>query len=90
MSNVDISGELWASQGYANAAISTIRALQSKKIGVFYNRTEIPFHINFCQPHYYQLNNDYKVEKPTIYMSSASANRRGETTISSDWTAKKV
>lgn len=61
LSNVDISGELWASQGYANAAISTIRALQAKNTGVFYNRAEIPFHINFCQPHYYQLNNDYKV-----------------------------
>ena len=61
LSNVDISGELWASQGYANAAINTIKAIQSKKIGVFYNRSEIPFHINFCQPHYYQLNNDFKV-----------------------------
>ena len=61
LSNVDISGELWASQGYANAALSTIKALQSKHFGVFYNKSEIPFHINFCQPHYYQLSNDYKV-----------------------------
>ena len=28
LSNVDVSGELWASQGYANAALSTIKALQ--------------------------------------------------------------
>lgn len=61
LSNVDISGELWASQGYANAALSTIKALQAKNFGVFYNRSEIPFHINFCQPHYYQLSNDYKI-----------------------------
>lgn len=61
LNNTDVSGELWASQGYANAALSTIKAIQGKHFGVFYNRPEIPFHINFCQPHYYQLNNDYKV-----------------------------
>ena len=61
LSNVDVSGELWASQGYANAALGTIKALQAKHFGVFYNRSEIPFHINFCQPHYYQLNSDYKI-----------------------------
>lgn len=61
LSNVDASGELWASQGYANAAINTIKAIQARNFGVYYNRPEIPFHINFCQPHYYQLNNDYKI-----------------------------
>lgn len=61
LNNTDISGELWASQGYSNAALSTIRAIQAKNFGVFYNRPEIPFHINFCQPHYYQLNSDYKI-----------------------------
>lgn len=60
-SNLDESGEFWYSQGYANAAISTINALQDKQIGVFYSRVEIPFHINFCQPHYYQFNNAYNV-----------------------------
>ena len=61
LSNIDASGELWASQGYANAALNTIKALQAKQTGVFYNKPDIPFHINFCQPHYYQLRNDYKV-----------------------------
>jgi len=61
LNNTDISGELWASQGYATAALNTIKSIQAKNFGVFYNRPEISFHINFCQPHYYQLNNDYKV-----------------------------
>lgn len=60
-SNVDESGDLWYSQGYSNAAISTIKALQSKGVGVFYSRDDIPFHVNFCQPHYYQLKNKYNV-----------------------------
>jgi len=60
-SNVDESGELWYSQGYSNAALETIRALQQKQIGVFYNRRDIPFHVNFCQPIYYQLNRSYTV-----------------------------
>lgn len=60
-SNVDESGESWYSQGYANAAIATIKSLQEKEVGVFYSRSEIPFHINFCQPHYYQFNNKYNI-----------------------------
>ena len=59
--SVDVSGVPWYSQGYSNAAISTINALKEKNVGVFYNRSEIPFHINFCQPHYYQMQNSYKV-----------------------------
>ena len=59
--SMDINGEPWYSQGYSTAAISIINALKEKDVGVFYNRTDFPFHINFCQPHYYQLNNDYKI-----------------------------
>lgn len=61
LSNTDVSGGLWSSQGYTNAALSTIKALQEKKIGVFYNDSNIDFHVNFCQPYYYQLNNTYTV-----------------------------
>jgi len=60
-SNVDENGELWYSQGYSNAALQTIRALQEKRVGVFYNRRDIPFHVNFCQPVYYQLHRSYTV-----------------------------
>jgi glycosyltransferase involved in cell wall biosynthesis len=60
-SNVDESGELWYSQGYSNAAISTIKGLQSRGVGVFYNRRDIPYHINFCQPMYYQTGRSYTV-----------------------------
>lgn len=60
-SNLDESGDLWYSQGYFNAAINTIRALQDKDIAVYYNRSNIPFHINFCLPVYYQLNRSYTV-----------------------------
>jgi glycosyltransferase involved in cell wall biosynthesis len=59
--SVDISGMSWYSQGYSNAAVNTINALMEKDVAVFYNRNEIPYHINFCQPHYYQLQNQYKV-----------------------------
>lgn len=55
--SVDVSGALWASQGYTNAAVSMITALQQKSTAVFFNNPDIPFHINFCQPYYYQLNN---------------------------------
>lgn len=60
-SNLDESGDLWYSQGYSNAALSTITALQEKEIGVFYTRPEISFHVNFCQPVYYQFNSKYNV-----------------------------
>lgn len=60
-SALDQSGELWYSQGYSNAALNTIKALQEKEIGVFYSRQDIPFHINFCQPHYYQFNNKFVI-----------------------------
>jgi glycosyltransferase involved in cell wall biosynthesis len=59
--NVDISGALWASQGYTNAAVSTITALQQKNTAVYFNNPDIPFHINFCQPYYYQLSNAYNI-----------------------------
>lgn len=60
-SSTDESGELWYSQGYSNAALNTIRALQDKGVGVFYNRKNIPFHVNFCQPMYYQTGRSYTV-----------------------------
>lgn len=60
-SSYDSSGELWSSLGFNNAALSTIKSLNDKDCAVFYNRNTIPFHINFCQPHYYQFNNDYTV-----------------------------
>jgi glycosyltransferase involved in cell wall biosynthesis len=59
--SVDISGTNWYSQGYSTAAIATINALKEKDVAVFYNRNEIPYHINFCQPYYYQYQNSYKV-----------------------------
>jgi glycosyltransferase involved in cell wall biosynthesis len=59
--SVDVSGALWASQGYTNAAVSMINALQQKNTAVFFNNPDIPFHINFCQPYYYQLNNAYNI-----------------------------
>lgn len=61
LNNVDLSGEHWFSQGYHNAAVNSIVALQDRGVGVFYNRKEIPFHVNFCPPHYYQLENEYNV-----------------------------
>lgn len=60
-SATDISGANWYSQGYSIAALRLISALREKQIAVFYNRNEIPFHINFCQPYYYQQTNYYKV-----------------------------
>lgn len=59
--SVDISGTNWYSQGYSTAAIATINALKEKDVAVFYNRNEIPYHVNFCQPYYYQYQNSYKV-----------------------------
>lgn len=61
LQNTDISGALWASQGYSYAALSTIMSLQEKNISVFFNKPDIPFHINFCQPYYYQLSNSYNI-----------------------------
>lgn len=61
LNNEDESGELWYSQGYFNAAINTIKALQAKSAGVFYNREDVDFHVNFCSPHYYQTRNKYNV-----------------------------
>lgn len=60
-STYDASGELWNSLGFSNAALSTIKALNEKDCAVYYNRPSIPYHINFCQPHYYQFNNDYTI-----------------------------
>lgn len=57
----DASGERWYSLGYQNAALSTIQALNLKGVGVFFNKSDIPFHVNFCQPHYYQTVNEYTV-----------------------------
>lgn len=57
----DASGEHWYSQGYYNAAISTIRALNEKDCAVFYNREDIPFHVNFCPATYYQYASKYTV-----------------------------
>lgn len=57
----DASGETWFSPGYINAAVSTIRALQNKKCGVFYNRPDIDYHVNFCPATYYQYNSKYNV-----------------------------
>ena len=34
LNNLDESGELWYSQGYYNAGINTIKALQEKKTAV--------------------------------------------------------
>lgn len=61
LNNLDASGESWYSQGYFNAALNTIRSLQSKQCGVFYNSEDIDFHVNFCSPHYYQYKSKYNV-----------------------------
>jgi glycosyltransferase involved in cell wall biosynthesis len=61
LNNLDESGELWYSQGYYNAGINTILALQNKQTAVYYSREEIDYHINFCSPLYYQTRNKYKV-----------------------------
>lgn len=61
LNNIDASGESWYSQGYFNAALATIRALQEKQCGVFYNSEDIDFHVNFCSPHYYQYKSKYNV-----------------------------
>lgn len=61
LNNLDESGELWYSQGFYNAGLNTIRALQSAGVGVFYNREEFDYHINFCSPLYYQLRNKYNI-----------------------------
>jgi glycosyltransferase involved in cell wall biosynthesis len=61
LNNEDESGDLWYSQGFSNAALATIRALQEQQCGVYYNNKEIDFHVNFCSPLYYQLNNKYNV-----------------------------
>ena len=60
-SATDISGLNWYSQGYSIAALQLIAALREKEIAVFYNKNDIPYHINFCQPYYYQSGNYYKV-----------------------------
>lgn len=60
-SAIDESGARWYSQGYQNAAVSTINSLTAKQAAVFYNRIEIPFHVNFCPPVYYQLNNKINI-----------------------------
>lgn len=57
----DLSGEQWYSPGYQNAAIANIKELNAMHVAVYYNKPEIPYHINFCQPVYYQHNNDYVV-----------------------------
>ena len=61
LNNLDESGDLWYSQGFYNAGLNTIKALQSSGVGVFYNREEFDYHINFCSPLYYQLRNKYNV-----------------------------
>jgi glycosyltransferase involved in cell wall biosynthesis len=61
LNNLDASGERWFSQGYFNAALSTIKALQSRKCAVYYNREDLDFHVNFCPPHYYQKTSKYNV-----------------------------
>jgi glycosyltransferase involved in cell wall biosynthesis len=61
LNHQDASGDSWYSQGYFNAALSTIKALQDKQCAVFYNREDIPYHINFCPPTYYQHKSKYTV-----------------------------
>ncbi|MEY3377017.1 MAG: hypothetical protein RL463_1327 [Bacteroidota bacterium] len=61
LNNIDASGETWYSQGYFNAAINTISALQKNDCAVFYNNENIPFHVNFCSPHYYQFKSKYNI-----------------------------
>ena len=55
--SVDISGTRWYSPGYSVAAVATINALKEKDVAVFYNKNEIPYHVNFCLPYYYQYQN---------------------------------
>lgn len=57
----DVSGESWYSQGYSNAALSTIKALQAKECAVFYNREDIDYHVNFCPPPHYQTKSKYNI-----------------------------
>lgn len=59
--NTDISGLSWYSAGYQNAGLNIINALKQKEIPVFWNKRDIPIHINFCQPYYYQFNNTYNI-----------------------------
>lgn len=61
LNNLDESGDRWFSQGYQVAAIYSIQALQERGYGVFYNRKEIPIHVNFCPPTYYQLHNEINI-----------------------------
>lgn len=61
LNNLDESGDLWYSQGFYNAGLNTIKALQSAGVGVFYNREELDYHVNFCSPLYYQLRNKYNI-----------------------------
>jgi glycosyltransferase involved in cell wall biosynthesis len=61
LNHEDASGESWFSPGYFNAALSTIKALQKEECAVFYNRSDIPFHVNFCPPTYYQFNSKYTI-----------------------------
>lgn len=59
LNHQDASGDFWYSQGYFNAALSTIKSLQDKQCAVFYNREDIDWHINFCPPPYYQYKSKY-------------------------------
>lgn len=59
LNHQDASGDFWYSQGYFNAALATIKALQQKECAVFYNREDIDWHINFCPPPYYQFKSKY-------------------------------
>lgn len=59
--SVDLTGTSWYSPGYSIAAIATINALKEKDVAVFYNKNDIPYHVNFCLPYYYQYQNSYKV-----------------------------
>jgi hypothetical protein len=61
LNHMDASGDTWYSQGYYNAALSTIKALQEKECAVFYTREDIPYHINFCPPTYYQMKSKYNI-----------------------------
>jgi len=61
LNRTDASGEHWFSPGYVNAAMYTIRALQAKKCGVFYNRGDIDYHVNFCPAPYYQFKSKYTI-----------------------------
>lgn len=59
--SVDISGEQWYSPGYSIASLNLIKALNAKEVACYWNKQDIPIHINFCQPYYYQLNNEYNI-----------------------------